>query len=36
MMRDKDRARAARVAEAMLQMEKIDLARLEQAYRAAA
>jgi predicted 3-demethylubiquinone-9 3-methyltransferase (glyoxalase superfamily) len=36
MMRDPDRAKARRVTEAMLQMEKIDLARLEQAYRAAA
>jgi hypothetical protein len=32
MMKDKDRARAKRVAEAMLQMKKLDIARLEQAY----
>jgi predicted 3-demethylubiquinone-9 3-methyltransferase (glyoxalase superfamily) len=32
LMKDKDRARAKRVTEAMLQMKKLDIARLEQAY----
>jgi predicted 3-demethylubiquinone-9 3-methyltransferase (glyoxalase superfamily) len=32
MMKDSDRARARRVMEAMLQMKKLDIARLEQAY----
>lgn len=36
MIRDKDRARAKRVAEAMLQMEKLDFATLERAYERAA
>lgn len=34
MMRDPDRDRARRVTEAMLQMKKFDIARLEQAYAA--
>jgi predicted 3-demethylubiquinone-9 3-methyltransferase (glyoxalase superfamily) len=33
MMRDKDRARAGRVADAMLKMVKLDVAALEDAYR---
>jgi predicted 3-demethylubiquinone-9 3-methyltransferase (glyoxalase superfamily) len=33
MMKDTDRRRARRVMEAMLQMKKLDIARLEQAYR---
>jgi predicted 3-demethylubiquinone-9 3-methyltransferase (glyoxalase superfamily) len=33
MMRDKDVARAKRVAEAMLKMVKLDIATLEKAYR---
>ena len=36
MMKDKDRARAKRVAEAMLQMVKLDIAGLQRAYNAAA
>jgi predicted 3-demethylubiquinone-9 3-methyltransferase (glyoxalase superfamily) len=32
LMKDKDRVRAKRVAEAMLQMKKLDIVRLEQAY----
>ena len=32
MMKDKDRARAKRVMEAMLQMKKLDIAGLEKAY----
>jgi len=32
MMKDPDRARARRVTEAMLEMKKFDIARLEQAY----
>ena len=36
MMKDKDKARASRVAEAMLQMVKLDIAGLQQAYNAAA
>jgi predicted 3-demethylubiquinone-9 3-methyltransferase (glyoxalase superfamily) len=32
MMRDKDRARAGRVAEAMMQMVKLDIAALQRAY----
>jgi predicted 3-demethylubiquinone-9 3-methyltransferase (glyoxalase superfamily) len=35
MMKDPDRARAKRVAEAMLQMVKIDIAALERAYKGA-
>jgi predicted 3-demethylubiquinone-9 3-methyltransferase (glyoxalase superfamily) len=34
MMKDPDRARARRVMEAILQMKKLDIARLEQAYAA--
>jgi predicted 3-demethylubiquinone-9 3-methyltransferase (glyoxalase superfamily) len=34
MMRDPDRARARRVTEAMLRMEKFDIAALEEAYGA--
>jgi len=34
MMRDKDKARSGRVAEAMLKMIKLDVAALEKAYRA--
>ena len=36
MMRDKDKARAKRVAEAMMKMVKLDIATLEKAYKAAA
>ena len=36
MMKDKDRARAKRVAEAMLQMVKLDIAGLQRAYNAEA
>ena len=36
MMKDKDRARAGRVAEAMLQMVKLDIAGLQRAYNNAA
>jgi predicted 3-demethylubiquinone-9 3-methyltransferase (glyoxalase superfamily) len=36
MMKDKDRNKARRVAEAMLQMVKLDIAGLQQAYKAAA
>src|SRR5687768_14606647 len=36
MMKDPDRARARKVTEAMLQMKKFDIARLEQAYAAPA
>jgi predicted 3-demethylubiquinone-9 3-methyltransferase (glyoxalase superfamily) len=32
MLRDKDPAKANRVMQAMLQMDKIDIARLKQAY----
>jgi predicted 3-demethylubiquinone-9 3-methyltransferase (glyoxalase superfamily) len=32
MLRDKDAAKARRVMEAMLKMDKIDIARLEEAY----
>ena len=35
MMKDKDKARASRVAEAMLKMVKLDIAGLQQAYNAA-
>jgi predicted 3-demethylubiquinone-9 3-methyltransferase (glyoxalase superfamily) len=35
MMKDPDRGRAKRVMEAMLQMEKMDIARLEEAYATA-
>jgi predicted 3-demethylubiquinone-9 3-methyltransferase (glyoxalase superfamily) len=34
MLRDKDAQKAKRVMEAMMQMDKIDIARLEQAYDA--
>ena len=36
MMRDTDKARAKRVAEAMMQMVKLDIAELQKAYKAAA
>jgi predicted 3-demethylubiquinone-9 3-methyltransferase (glyoxalase superfamily) len=36
MMRDKDKARAKRVAEAMMKMVKLDIAELQKAYQAAA
>ena len=32
MLQDKDAGKAARVTQAMLQMQKIDIARLKQAY----